>query len=196
MLFNVNMVNSSYTWYIKVKIHWHCCSVTQSCLTVGDPMDNSLPGSPVLQHLPEFAQTHIHGVNGPTIHGVHGVNHPTILSSLIPYNIKNLYMFPIEIYIAFSPRGPTVNPISFIPSPPGFSMPWRYPISVRNAMSATKELPWWLTGKESACQWRRQEFNPWSGKIFWRRKWQPTPVFLQLQKQFHQNKNLKNKIET
>ena len=39
-------------------------------------------------------------------------------------------------------------------------------------------LPWWLSGKESACQLRRCGFNPWVGKIPWRRKWQPTPVFL------------------
>ena len=25
---------------------------------------------------------------------------------------------------------------------------------------------------------KRQEFNPWVGKIPWRREWQPTPVFL------------------
>ena len=39
-------------------------------------------------------------------------------------------------------------------------------------------LPWWLCGKESACQCRRPRFNPWSWKISWSRKWQPTPVFL------------------
>ena len=33
-------------------------------------------------------------------------------------------------------------------------------------------------GKESACQCRRHGFIPWVGKIPWRRKWQPTPVFL------------------
>ena len=33
-------------------------------------------------------------------------------------------------------------------------------------------------GKESVCQCRRHRFNPWIRKIFWRRKWQPTPVFL------------------
>ena len=38
-------------------------------------------------------------------------------------------------------------------------------------------LPWWLSGKESACQCRRLEFNSWVGKIPWRRKWQPTVVF-------------------
>ena len=26
-------------------------------------------------------------------------------------------------------------------------------------------LPWWLSGKESICQFRRQGFDPWSGKI-------------------------------
>ena len=34
--------------------------------------------------------------------------------------------------------------------------------------------PW----KESTCRCRRLRFDPWAGKIPWRRKWQPTPVFL------------------
>ena len=39
-------------------------------------------------------------------------------------------------------------------------------------------LPWWFIGKESTCQCRRCGFDPRVGKIYWRRKWQPTPVFL------------------
>ena len=39
-------------------------------------------------------------------------------------------------------------------------------------------LPRWLSGKESLWQCRRHGFNPWVRKIPWRRKWQPTPVFL------------------
>ena len=39
-------------------------------------------------------------------------------------------------------------------------------------------LPWWLSGKESPCQCRRHRFDPWIGKNPWKRKWQPTPVFL------------------
>ena len=38
-----------------------------------------------------------------------------------------------------------------------------------------------LSGKESACQCRRsrrRELDPWVSKIPWRRKWQPTRVFL------------------
>jgi len=43
------------------------------------------------------------------------------------------------------------------------------------------ELPWWLTGKESSRQCRRcKRAGSISGleRFPWRRKWQPTPVFL------------------
>ena len=42
-------------------------------------------------------------------------------------------------------------------------------------------FPCGTSGKESTCQCRRCKrhgFNPWVGKIPWRKKWQPTPVFL------------------
>jgi len=39
-------------------------------------------------------------------------------------------------------------------------------------------LPWWLSAKEFTCQCRRNEFYPLVRKIPWKRKWQPTPVFL------------------
>ena len=32
--------------------------------------------------------------------------------------------------------------------------------------------------KKTACQCGRPGFDPWVRKIPWRRKWQPTPVFL------------------
>ena len=41
-----------------------------------------------------------------------------------------------------------------------------------------QRLLWWLSGKEPACQYRRQGFDPWVQKIPWRRKWQPILVFL------------------
>ena len=44
-----------------------------------------------------------------------------------------------------------------------------------------KTTKWWLSGKESTCQYRRYRrcrFDPWVGKIPWKRKWQPTLVFL------------------
>ena len=39
-----------------------CCSVAQLCLTLCYPMNCSMPGFPVLHHLPELAQTHVHWV--------------------------------------------------------------------------------------------------------------------------------------
>ena len=39
-----------------------CCSVTKSRPTLCNPMDCSTPGFPVLHHLLEFAQTHVHWV--------------------------------------------------------------------------------------------------------------------------------------
>ena len=45
----------------------------------------------------------------------------------------------------------------------------------------TKGIPKWCSGKEPTCQCRRCKrhgLDPWVRKIPWRRKWQPTPVFL------------------
>ena len=38
-------------------------SVTQSCLTLCDPMNRSTPGLPVHHQLPEFTQIHVHRVS-------------------------------------------------------------------------------------------------------------------------------------
>ena len=39
-------------------------------------------------------------------------------------------------------------------------------------------LPWWLSNKEITYQCRKRGFNPWAGKLSWKRKWQPNPVFI------------------
>ena len=45
-----------------ISLHF-TCSVVQSCPTLCDPMDCSRPGFPVLYHLPELVQTHVHWVS-------------------------------------------------------------------------------------------------------------------------------------
>ena len=45
-------------------------------------------------------------------------------------------------------------------------------------MYARFGLPWWLRWLSVCLQHRRPGFDPWVGKIPWRRKWQPTPVLL------------------
>ena len=39
-------------------------------------------------------------------------------------------------------------------------------------------LCWGLSGKESTSQGRTLGYELWVRKIIWRRKWQPTPIFL------------------
>ena len=44
-----------------------------------------------------------------------------------------------------------------------------------------KGFPGGASGKEPTCHCRRHKrcgFDPWVGKIPWRREWQPTPIFL------------------
>ena len=53
-----------------------CCSVTQSCPTLCNSMDYSIPGFPVLHYLLEFAQTRVHWVM-PSNHVI--LCHPFLL---------------------------------------------------------------------------------------------------------------------
>ena len=64
---------------------WWCCSVTLSCLTLCDPMEYSTPGFPVLHHLPEFAQTHVHRI-GDAIQPSHPLSPPSPALSLSPHH--------------------------------------------------------------------------------------------------------------
>ena len=43
--------------------HFNFSSVSQSCLTLCDPMDSRTPGFPVCDQLLELAQTHVHRVS-------------------------------------------------------------------------------------------------------------------------------------
>ena len=44
-------------------MEYYCCSLTQLCLTLCDPMDCSTPGFSVFYHLPELAQTLVHRIS-------------------------------------------------------------------------------------------------------------------------------------
>ena len=58
------------------KMHFCSCSVTKSCLTLQDPMHCSMPSFPVLHHLPECTQTHVHWV-GDVIQPSHPLLSPS-----------------------------------------------------------------------------------------------------------------------
>ena len=61
----------------------YCCSVTKLCQALCDPMDCSTAGFPVLYHLPEFAQSHVHWV-GDAIQPSHPLLAPSVPSSIFP----------------------------------------------------------------------------------------------------------------
>ena len=54
----------------------HCRSVAQLCLTLCDPTNCSTPDFPVVYYLPEFAQTHFHGI-GDAIQPSHCLSLPS-----------------------------------------------------------------------------------------------------------------------
>ena len=58
-------------------------SVTQSCLTLCDPMNHSMPGFPVHHQLPEFTQTHVHCVRD-AIQTSHPLPPLLLLPSIFP----------------------------------------------------------------------------------------------------------------
>ena len=56
--------------------HEKFSSVAQSCPTLCNPMDCSMPGLPVHHQLPEFTQTHVHWV-GDAIQSSHPLSSPS-----------------------------------------------------------------------------------------------------------------------
>ena len=70
-------------------------------------------------------------------------------------------------------RGPDATPTWL----PLLDLP---PLTLR-APQLQEGFPGGTSGKEPTCQCRRckrHRFDPWVRKILWRKKWQPTPVFL------------------
>ena len=64
-LVSVSCIDRSefFTWEAPLISSVQFSSVTQSCLTLCNLMNRSMPGLPVHHHLPEFTQTHIHRVS-------------------------------------------------------------------------------------------------------------------------------------
>ena len=67
------------------------CSVAQSCPALFDPMDCSTSGFPVLHHLPELAQTHVHSVSD-----VIQPSHPLLSPSPPTFNLPRIRVFSNE----------------------------------------------------------------------------------------------------
>ena len=68
--------------YTHIYIHLQFSSVTQSCLTLCNPLNHSMLGLPVHHQLPEFTQTHVHQVGDAIQHLI--LCHPRLLLPPIP----------------------------------------------------------------------------------------------------------------
>ena len=66
-------------------------SVAQSCLTLYNLMERSMPGFPVHHKLPELAQTHVHRVSDAI-----QPSHPLLSCSSPAFNLSSIKVFPNE----------------------------------------------------------------------------------------------------
>ena len=69
-----------------------CCSAAQLCPTLCDPMDCPTPGFPILHHLLELAQTHVHWVDDAI-----QPSHPLSTPSPPAFNLPNIRVFSKEL---------------------------------------------------------------------------------------------------
>ena len=72
----------SFLWTIQFS------SVTQSCLTLCNPMECSTPGLPVHHQLPEFTQTHVHWVGDAIQPSVNNNSKETVFLVSVPYVMR------------------------------------------------------------------------------------------------------------
>ena len=86
-------------------------SVTQSCLTLCDPMNPSTPGLPVHQQYSEFTQTHVHWI-GDAIQP----SHPLLCLSPPTFILSSIRVFSNESAVCM--RWPKYWTFSFSISPP------------------------------------------------------------------------------
>ena len=70
-------------------------SVAQSCWTLYNPMDCSMPGFPVHHQLHELAQTHVHRVSD----AIQPSHHP-LLASPPAFNLSQHQSFPMSQFFA------------------------------------------------------------------------------------------------
>ena len=128
-------------------------SVTQSCPTLCDPMDCSMPGFPVHHQIPELTQTHVHRVSD-AIQQSHALSShsPPAFNLSQHQSLSNESVLCIKWPKYLNHREPQVpHPNTGIRLNLPYKVAWR---SERN------------------CTWKLHGTK----KHLWRRQWQPTPV--------------------
>ena len=110
ILFSFAMLSRNQWWSNFLSLMYHTqllscpkdsvqfSSVSQSCLTLCDPMNRSTPGLPVHHQLPELTQTHVHRVSeaiqpshplsSPSPPGPNPSQHQSLFQALLPKKKK------------------------------------------------------------------------------------------------------------
>ena len=99
----LSSTNSTYLQHVLIQFS----SVTQSCLTLCDPMDCSAPVFPVHHQFPQLTQTHVHGV-----HDAIQPSHPLLLP---PSIFPSLMVSSSESVLRI--RGPKYQSFNFSINP-------------------------------------------------------------------------------
>ena len=115
----------------------YCCSVVQSCPTLCNPMDCNTPGFPVLHHLLEFTQTHVHRVSDVIHHLI--LCRPLLFLAPIPPSIRvfcNESTLPTRWpkYWSFSFN---TSPSNEQPGPISFRMDWLDLLAVQGTLKSS-----------------------------------------------------------
>ena len=109
-------------------------SVTQSCLTLCNPMNCSTPGLPVHHQLPEFTQTHVHRVSD-AIQRSHRVvpfsSCPQSLPASESFPMSQLFTWPKYWSFSFS-----IIPCKEIPGLISFKMDWLDLLAVQGTLKS------------------------------------------------------------
>ena len=137
-----------------------CCSVAKSCLTPCDPLDCSIPGLPVPHHLLEFAQVHIRWIGDAIL-----PSHPLPPSSPFAFNVSQHQGF-FQCSAQYWSFSFNISPFGEYSGLISFRIDWFDLLAV---LGTHKSFLYHHSLKASII---------WCSAFFWRRKWQPTPVFL------------------
>ena len=118
--------------------HTGFSSVTQSCLTLGNPTHCSTPGFPVHHLLPELAQIHVHWV-GDAIQPSHPLLSPSIFPSIKIFSSESVLCIRWPKYWSFSF---SISPFSEYSGLIFFRVDWLDLLAVQGTLSLLQHHSW------------------------------------------------------
>ena len=142
-------------------------SVAQSCLTLCDPMDCSMPGLPVYHQLIELTQTHVHQVDD-AIQPSHPLSSLSLQPSIFPSNRvfsnESLVHIKWPKYWSFSF---SISPSSEQSGLISFSMNWLNLLAIQATLKESSPTPQFKSINSSALIFFLEK-APYSSTLAWK----------------------------